>query len=57
MGAIFQIDIKNKRERSKLSRIAGIAKKGYHRQLRYRPIEEDEVGGHLVRKYTGGWMY
>lgn len=57
MGAIFQIDIKNKRERSKLSRIAGLAKRGYHRQLRYRPIEDDEVGGHLVRKYTGGWMY
>lgn len=57
MGWSFQIDIHNKRERSKLSKIAKMAKRAYHRQLRHRTILDDEVGGHEIKKYKGGWMY
>lgn len=57
MGLVYQINIHDKRECSKLSRVTGYIKRAYHRQLRHRPIEEDEVGGQLKKKYTGGWMY
>jgi len=57
MSVAFQIDIRDKRYAPKLSKIAGQAKRAYHRWLRHRPILEDEVGGHLPNKYPGGWMY
>ena len=56
MGYAFQINVGNKRY-TKLTRPAKIAKRSYHRFLRHLPIEEDDHGGHVIRKYPGGWMY
>lgn len=49
-----QVNLHNRT--SKQAKITKLYKKAYHKRIRHREIEDDEIGGHEVKRYRSGWM-